>query len=117
MTQILLPLFLILMLPIATADGIKGKSAPHLKVDEWVSLPKGQKTGPKLDDLKGKVIYLYCFQSWCPGCHSSGFPTLQKVIKEFGDDPDVAILTVQTVFEGFGTNTTDAAKKIVAAVS
>lgn len=84
--------------------GILGKKAPTINVDKWVSLPKGSKA-PTPESLKGKVIYLYCFQSWCPGCHSSGFPTLQQVSKHFKDDKDVQFLTIQTVFEGFGTNT------------
>lgn len=110
---LLLLTLLMLSASLSLADGIKGKPAPHLEVDEWVSLPEGQEKGPTLADLKGKVIYLYCFQSWCPGCHSSGFPTLQAMIKEFRDDPDVRFVAVQTVFEGFGTNTPEAARKIV----
>ena len=35
------------------------------------------------------------------------------MIKKYGKDEDVAILTVQTVFEGFSTNTEDAARRIV----
>ncbi len=46
------------------AQGIAGKKIPHLEVDQWVSLPKGVKKGPTLKELEGKVVYLYCFQSW-----------------------------------------------------
>ena len=88
----------------SSKGGIQGKKAPEIKVDQWVSLPKGSKA-PTPESLKGKVIYLYCFQSWCPGCHSSGFPTLQKVSQHFRGDDDVQCITVQTVFEGFHTNT------------
>jgi hypothetical protein len=48
----------------AAAQGILGKSAPELHVDSWVSLPKGEKAGPTLESLKGKITYLYFFQSW-----------------------------------------------------
>jgi len=93
--------------------GVLNQKAPALQVDKWVSLPEGQKTGPDLHkDWKGKVIYLYFFQSWCPGCHSSGFPTLQELHKKFGQDPDVRFASIQTVFEGFGTNTPKAAREI-----
>jgi len=84
--------------------GILGQKAPAISADKWVSLPAGAKA-PTPESLKGKVIYLYCFQSWCPGCHSSGFPTLQKVSTHFKDDKAVQCITIQTVFEGFGTNT------------
>ncbi len=84
--------------------GIVGKKAPKWEVESWSNLPKGKK---KLDvgDFKGKVVYLYCFQAWCPGCHSSGFPTLKKVKDAFKGSDDVAFVTVQTVFEGFDVNT------------
>jgi len=88
--------------------GILGQKAPAITVESWVSLPAGSKA-PTPESLKGKVIYLYCFQSWCPGCHSSGFPTLQKVSNHFKDDKEVQCLTVQTVFEGFHTNTSQKA--------
>ena len=104
----LLPLCMALTAPFLTAQqpkgGILGQKAPTITADQWVSLPKGSKA-PTPESLRGKVIYLYCFQSWCPGCHSSGFPTLQKVSQHFKDDKDVQCITIQTVFEGFGTNT------------
>jgi hypothetical protein len=68
--------------------GILDQKAPAITADKWVSLPAGAKA-PTPKSLKGKVIYLYCFQSWCPGCHSSGFPTLQKVSTHFKDDKAV----------------------------
>ncbi|MDB9741658.1 thioredoxin-like domain-containing protein [Akkermansiaceae bacterium] len=83
--------------------GIKGQKAPEILVDEWVNIPKGEEI-PNKKNLAGKVVYLYCYQSWCPGCHSSGFPTLQKVSEEFKDSENVEFLVVQTVFEGFSTN-------------
>jgi len=82
--------------------GIVGKEAPSLQGVEWVKT---------VDDVKpqieaGKVNYLFFFQSWCPGCHSHGFPTLQKMVKKF---PDVNFIAIQTVFEGFSTNTKERA--------
>ena len=97
-----------------TKGGILNQKAPAITADKWVSLPPGSKA-PTPESLKGKVVYLYCFQSWCPGCHSSGFPTLQKVSTHFKDDKEVECITIQTVFEGFSTNTSqkalDMAKK------
>ncbi|MEO0509569.1 MAG: TlpA disulfide reductase family protein [Verrucomicrobiota bacterium] len=91
-----------------------GQEAPELKVDSWVHLPQGMETGPTLKkDWAGKVVYLYFFQSWCPGCHSSGLPALRSAIDTYGDNDQVRLAAVQTVFEGFYTNTEDAAIEIV----
>ncbi|MEE9264378.1 MAG: TlpA disulfide reductase family protein [Vicinamibacteria bacterium] len=86
------------------SGGIVTKKAPKWEVESWSNLPKGKK---KLDvrDFRGKVVYLYCFQARCPGCHSTGFPTLKKVKEAFKNDGNVAFVTMQTVFEGFHVNT------------
>ncbi len=43
--------------------GILNQEAPPLGVSDWFQLPEG-KTRLDIGDLKGKVVYLYCFQSW-----------------------------------------------------
>jgi len=91
--------------------GILGKEAPEIKVDQWMHVPDGEEA-PTKENLKGKVIYMYCYQSWCPGCHSSGFPTLKKVSDHYKENDDVAFVVVHTVFEGFSTNTPDKWKDI-----
>ena len=104
-------LFLVMFSFSLFATGIQGQKAPSFGVDVWI-----QTNGKKsldIEDFKGKVLYLYGFQSWCPGCHSHGFPTLQHLSKHYKDDKDVAFVAVQTVFEGFHTNTVEAAKKII----
>lgn len=88
--------------------GILDKTAPAWPVDQWFNLPAGR-TSIDVGDYRGKVVYLYGFQSWCPGCHAYGFPTLQELIKRFKDDDDVAFVAIQTTFEGFNTNTPDKA--------
>ncbi len=91
--------------------GILGKEAPEIKVDQWVHIPKGLKE-PTTKSLKDKVIYMYCYQSWCPGCHSSGFPTLKELSEKFKDSKDVEFIVVHTVFEGFSTNTPEKWKSV-----
>ncbi len=91
--------------------GILDQKAPSWGVNEWFQLPPGRDS-LDVDDFEGKVVYLYCFQAWCPGCHSHGFPTLQKMIKAYGDDPDVAIVAVQTTFEGYSSNGSEQAKQV-----
>ncbi|MCH7878660.1 MAG: redoxin domain-containing protein, partial [candidate division Zixibacteria bacterium] len=62
--------------------GILDRPAPDWSVEKWHNLPPG-KQSLDISDYKGKVLYLYCFQSWCPGCHKHGFPTLQKMLANF----------------------------------
>ena len=94
----------------AQSRGIVGRQAPSWRVDQWFNLPDGQES-IDIADYRGRVVYLYGFQSWCPGCHSHGFPTLQDLIKRFDGADDVAFVAVQTTFEGFHTNTADNALK------
>ncbi len=84
--------------------GIAGRPAPNWGVSEWINLPAGVRS-LDVDDLKGDVVFMLGFQSWCPGCHSRGFPTLSQLIKDYESADDVSFVAVQTVFEGFATNT------------
>lgn len=91
--------------------GIEGRIAPELKVDYWID-KNGQSTDFKLADHAGKWVFLKCFQSWCPGCHSHGFPALKKISDALADNPGIAFAGIQTVFEGHGTNTVDKVREI-----
>ncbi len=55
---------------------------------------------------------MYCFQAWCPGCHSQGLPALQKMTKALKDNENIAFIAVQTVFEGSHANTFERVKEI-----
>lgn len=91
--------------------GILGHKAPELDIDYWID-GSGKPANFSLSEHSGKWVFLKCFQNWCPGCHSSGFPTLQKFSTAFHGHPKVAIAGIQTVFEGFGTNTQDAVREL-----
>ena len=92
--------------------GIVGKPAPAWNISQWYQL-ENEEQPLKLEDLKGKTVYLYCFQSWCPGCHSRGFPTLKAVREKLKDDENVEFVVVQTVFEGHSTNSFAAGQKVM----
>lgn len=78
--------------------------APEFNVKHWVN-GNGNKTAPiKLSDLNGKFKVIYCFQSWCPGCHSKGLPDLKKMVDALKDNDKISFLAVQTVFEGHHAN-------------
>ena len=84
--------------------GIAGEQAPDWAISKWYQLPNG-KVDLNISDYKGKVLYLYFFQSWCPGCHSTGFPNLQKLHTKYKDDQGVDFVAIQSTFEGHRINT------------
>ena len=88
--------------------GVVGQRAPDWAVETWRRLPDG-KDDLEIADLAGRVIYLFCFQSWCPGCHSVGFPAFRAAIERADGDRRMAFVAVQTVFEGSQQNTLEAA--------
>ncbi len=91
--------------------GIEGRAAPELELDYWIDAD-GKPSSFSVKESRGKWVFLKCFQNWCPGCHSSGFPTLKAFADEFHEHPKVAIAGIQTVFEGHGSNTVDDVRKL-----
>jgi thiol-disulfide isomerase/thioredoxin len=90
----------------ANGYGIEGQIAPELEVSQWID-GTGQPTSFKLSNERGKFVLLECWQAWCPGCHSHGFPTFQKVYQAFKNNKYFVAVGVQTTFEGYETNTSD----------
>ncbi|WP_235835821.1 peroxiredoxin family protein [Cognatitamlana onchidii] len=81
--------------------------APEFEVNDWIDAD-GNKTKPiKLSDFKGKFKVVFCFQSWCRGCHSKGLPDLKRMVDVLKENENVVFLAVQTVFEGHDSNTYD----------
>jgi thiol-disulfide isomerase/thioredoxin len=79
--------------------------APELRVEQWID-GSGKTIEPiKLSNYKGKYKIIYCFQHWCPGCHSVGLPSLKKLVDTFDGNDKIAFFAVQTVFEGSHANT------------
>ncbi len=97
---------------VARADyGIVGRSAPELQIDYWIDR-NGGRTSFDLAGTRGDWVFLKCWQDWCPGCHSHGFPALKKIADAFIHNPQVTVVGIQTTFEGFGTNTREKVRKI-----
>ena len=44
-------------------------------------------------DLKGKVVFMNFWASWCPPCRAE-FPSIQKFYERYKDNPGVIFLTV-----------------------
>ena len=82
-------------------------TAPELRVNDGIDADGKPMDKPlRLSDMKDGYKIIYCFQHWCPGCHSRGFPTLRFLHDKLKDKGfDFAV--IQTVFEGAETNTRD----------
>lgn len=79
--------------------------APEINVSQWIDADGSEMEAIRLSDYKGKFKVVYCFQSWCPGCHSKGLPDLMKMVDALENNENVIFLAIQTVFEGYDSNT------------
>lgn len=88
--------------------GILGGDAPELdKAIYWIDVNGKERETLQLSDYEDKFKVIYCFQSWCPGCHSRGLPALQKMMEALKNNDKIVFMAIQTVFEGIHTNTKD----------
>lgn len=87
--------------------------APDFSLPQVISPDGTPADSPlSLSKLPGQYRLLYCFQSWCPGCHSAGFPALTEIVEAMADRPEkLSCAVIQTVFEGFGENSYEALVK------
>ena len=83
---------------------VTDRQPPELRVAKWIDGAGDTRAPLKLDELGSNLKILYCFQHWCQGCHSAGFPTLQRLVSALKPH-GVGFAVVQTVFEGFEQNT------------
>ena len=79
--------------------------APEFLVKRWVDSNGNETETVKLSDFKGKFKIIFCYQSWCRGCHSKGLPQLKRMVDALQENETVVFLAIQTVFEGFEANT------------
>jgi len=81
------------------------QQAPELRVRHWIGEDGAPLPTPlKLSDLGAGPKILFAFQDWCSGCHTHGFPTLQRLHAALAPR-GVGFAAVQTVFEGEDANT------------
>jgi thiol-disulfide isomerase/thioredoxin len=89
---------------LAQEAGIVGARAPQPQSEFWIDA-QGAKTEFNIKQQYGKWVHLKFWQSWCPGCHAHGFPSMQEFSAAFAGDSRVVSVAIQTVFEGAWTNT------------
>lgn len=85
---------------------LHGWPAPELRVARWIDGAGVLHAPLRLADLGPGFKIIFCFQHACPGCHSVGFPTLQKLVAGLADK-GFGFAAVQTVFEEAELNTVE----------
>ncbi|MDY0885884.1 peroxiredoxin family protein [Dongia soli] len=86
--------------------GIVGLPAPALEHIRWIDENGDERSPLTLAELGQGFKILYFFQDWCAGCHAHGFPTFVTLAEELRDK-GVGLAAIQTVFEGWESNTFD----------
>ncbi len=70
----------------------KKEDSPKYKAPEAVfENGKGEKM--KISDLKGKVVFINFWATWCPPCRME-MPTINKLYEEFEENEDIVFLIV-----------------------
>ena len=80
------------------------RPAVELQVEHWIDGEGNSATPLRLADLGQGYKVIYCFQHWCPGCHSYGFPALKRLVETL-EGRGFGFAVIQTAFEGAHTNT------------
>ena len=78
-------------------SGIQGKKAPELQVKDWVN--SGEL---KLEDLKGKIVVLDFWATWCAPCRRE-IPMLNALARE-NRDHGVEVIGIGFPQHKFGAN-------------
>jgi len=99
---------------ISTDETAIGKFTPSLKSVAEKDFTLNDLNGKawKLSDLKGKIVLLNFWATWCGPCQNE-MPSFQKLFERFGQDGDVVVIAVASAaLEQQGT---DESKATVAA--
>lgn len=74
--------------------------APEWQTSAWLNHDPGM-----LTQLRGKVVLVEFFQLWCPGCNAFSIPLFKRWNELYGDNPQVEIVSIHSVFEGHSFQT------------
>lgn len=75
-------------------NSLEGKPAPNFQIKHWINSPDHEL---KLKDLKGKVVLLDFWGTWCKPCIEA-MPKLKALQKKHGDD--LVIISIHTTKNG-----------------
>jgi hypothetical protein len=80
---------------LARDDAAPAADTPPVEFDSTIQFDPAR--GPfALQDLRGKMVVVVFFQSWCGICNGWSPDMFKQMTETFGDDPTVALLAVKT---------------------
>ena len=85
--------------------------APELRVPYWIDAEGQDLDSLSLADLGTGFKIIFCFKASCPGCHSRGFPTLQKIVKNLSGK-GFGFAVVHTAFDDDPQNSQDRVREM-----
>ena len=80
--------------------------APELRVPYWIDEEGEPRAALSLSDLGTGYKVIFCFKAECPGCHSRGFPTMQKIVSGLAGK-GVGFAVIHTAFDDDPRNNQD----------
>jgi len=80
--------------------------APELRVPYWIDGDGEERESLTLAELGNGYKVIFCFKSTCPGCHSLGFPTMQKLVDKL-QDKGFGFAVIHTAFDDDPRNSQD----------
>lgn len=90
--------------------GIVDEMGPELTPSEWWGIENNESA--LLANNRDKVVCLLFFQTDCHYSNSEGLPILKELQEDYGDDPQVKLIALQTPFRSDDLNTLAAAKAL-----
>jgi len=72
--------------------------APELRVPHWIDANGDALPALSLADLGAGYKLIFCFKAECPGCHSVGFPIMQKLVAGLSDK-NFGFAVIHTAFD------------------
>lgn len=83
---------------------INGQVPSEWQVKAWLN---SHDEAYRLEDLRGQVVAIHCFQMLCPGCVAHGIPQAKRIQQTFPPSR-VRVIGLHTVFEHHAAMNIDA---------